>query len=160
MLRHQHIRFVYVCENCLLVFMYLACVCCLRACLLQAVSTVYKTVAWHHYIIVECVDATYKVELLRDGVRVQGILGDEAGEGDKARERRRRQLTHTMPEQEHPDAGEEVKHIDFTGCGTTVEPLKAWMAEHLQEPYHLLEWNCQHFCDVVIALFRSCKTHS
>ena len=140
--------------------MYLACVCCLRACLLQAVSTVYKTVAWHHYIIVECVDATFKVELLRDGVRVQGILGEEAGEGDTARERRRRQLTHTMLDQEHPDAGTEVKHIDFAGSGTTLQPLKLWMDEHMQESYHLLDWNCQHFCDVVIALFRSCKRNS
>jgi hypothetical protein len=66
--------------------------------MLQAVTSVYKTVAWHHYIIVECRDATFKVELLRDGVRVQGIIADETKDRDRARqrmrrERRRRQFT-------------------------------------------------------------------
>lgn len=128
---------------------------------LQAVERVYRQVAWHHYIIVECADGTFKVELLRDGVRVQGILGEQAGEGRAAAmERRRRQFTRTLPDQNHPDAGTEVKALSFEGAGTTLQPLWVWMAEQEQERYHLLEWNCQHFCDVVMGLFESCRSSS
>ena len=126
---------------------------------MQALGSFYRTVAWHHYIIVECTDSTFRIELCRDGVQVQGIVGEVDGQvHDAVRERRRKQFTGTLLDQEHPDAGTEIYSINLEGSGTTLELLRQWLADHVTHQYHLLDWNCQHFCDMVWALFQSCRT--
>jgi hypothetical protein len=62
-----------------------------------------------------------------------------------------------MKGQSHPDAGTEVKTMKLEGTGATLDVLKRWIEAHVERKYDLLEWNCQHFCDVVMSLFASSR---
>jgi hypothetical protein len=113
-----------------------------------ATHRVYREVAWHHYILLESSSATFKVELLHDGVRVQGIVGSNGTQGPGSRKRRRQQLRQA-------DACERVRKLQLERA-VDLFPLQRFIAEHTQDKYNLLEWNCQHFSDVVMALYASC----
>lgn len=105
--------------------------------------------AWHHYVLVECAEATFKIELLREGVRVQAILAPDEVDGNIWSDGanfvyRRQRLTHTMPGTRHKEAGQAVRHVDLNRRAT-VDPLIAWVVAHANTEYNLVDWNCQHF---------------
>lgn len=126
----------------------------------KAAEHVYKRVAWHHYILIEALSATFKIELLREGVRVQGIVASARFQSAGATQHRRAQLTRNVPGQKHPEAGVRVKFLNLEAASVTLRPLQEWVAEHGQENYNLLTFNCQHFSDVVMALYESCSIYS
>lgn len=129
--------------------------------------------ALHHYVLVECENATFKIEMLKEGLCVEAItrglyngytsdtpaVANEMPSGCGSPAScdmldfiyRRQRLTRTMPGQPHAEAGQEVQHVDLKGYAT-VELLMLWVAGHANDRYCLLEWNCQHFVAGLMAV--------
>lgn len=114
-----------------------------------AANSVCKTmqghVGWHHYIILEFVEASYAVHLVPEGMHVSGI--DAGVQRSPAQvQDHRQELLMKRASTTCIHVAEELSVHTLDPCyPVATEATQIWLTSVVDDTYNLCTWNCQNF---------------
>lgn len=114
-----------------------------------AVNSVRKTmqgrVGWHHFIIMEFIEASFAVHLVPEGVYVSGIDAGVPRSQAQVQDHRQ-ELLMKRASSTCIHVAEELSVHTLDPCyPVATEATQIWLKSVVEDEYNLCTWNCQHF---------------